>query len=267
MKKYNELLNPYYIRDSLSLESKLLVPTLQVYNKVDSTNNILLEKNCIYPNGHTCLAEKQTMGRGMLNKSWLSVRKNVCFSTAWSFDENMKNFHLLNFLIAAKIISSLKNLKYSKIQAKWPNDIIYNDAKLAGILIDVIFKKNSKVYVVVGVGINIEVDNNDKKIIDQKITSLSEITNHKLSRNTIAAALISAVVESLSIFKNYDFKKLSEEWNKIDYNYNKHKKLLINGIKIDNAKLLGINEKGQLRCLQNEIVNYYNINEVKIIND
>ena len=38
-------------------------------------------------------------------------------------------------------------------------------------------------------------------------------------------------------------------------------------IKTDNAKLLGINEKGQLRCLQNEIVNYYNINEVKIIND
>ena len=110
-------------------------------------------------------------------------------------------------------------------------------------------------------------DNNDKKIINQKITSLSEITNHKLSRNTIAAALISVVVESLSIFKNYDFKKLSEEWNKIDYNYNKNKKLLINGIKIDNAKLLGINEKGQLCCLQNEIVNYYNINEVKIIND
>ena len=95
------------------------------------------------------------MGRGMLNKSWLSVRKNVCFSTAWSFDKNMKSFHMLNFLIAAKIVSSLKNLTHTEIKAKWPNDIIYNDAKLAGILIDVIFKKDSKVYVVVGVGINI----------------------------------------------------------------------------------------------------------------
>ena len=213
------------------------------------------------------MAEKQTMGRGMHNKSWLSVKKNICFSTAWSFNEKIKNFHMLNFLIGIKVVSSLKNLNNSKIKVKWPNDIIYNDAKLAGILIDVIFKKNTKLYVVVGVGINIEVDNNDKKIIDQKITSLSEITNHKLCRNTIAAALISAVVESLSIFQNYDFKKLSEEWNKIDYNYNKNKKLLNIGKKVIKGKLLGINEKGQLRCLQNEIVNYYNINEVKIIND
>ena len=83
MENIDDLLNPYYIRDSLPIESKLLVPVIQVYENVDSTSNVLMEKNCIYPNGHVCFAEKQSNGRGMLEKSWLPTENNVCFSVAF----------------------------------------------------------------------------------------------------------------------------------------------------------------------------------------
>ena len=82
MKNTDDLLNPYYIRDSLSLESKMLVPVIQVYEEVDSTNNVLMQKNCIYPNGHACFAENQYKGRGLSNKSWIAAQSNVCFSVA-----------------------------------------------------------------------------------------------------------------------------------------------------------------------------------------
>ena len=71
----------------------MLVPVIQVYEEVDSTNNILMQKNCIYPSGHACFAEKQYKGRGLSNKSWIAAESNVCFSVAWNYKETLKTCH------------------------------------------------------------------------------------------------------------------------------------------------------------------------------
>jgi BirA family biotin operon repressor/biotin-[acetyl-CoA-carboxylase] ligase len=267
MKNIGDLLDPYYIRDSLSLESKLLVPVLQVYENIGSTNDVLMEKNCVYPNGHTCFAEHQINGRGLANNKWIAVENNICFSVAWNFTKEIKNLYMLNYYIAIKLVKSLLAYGYNNINVKWPNDLIYNGSKFGGILIDTRYKKNLETYLVVGIGINLMLSEADKKNIDQKSTDLFSINkNLSVSRNKIAGVLLQSLVESLSNFKNCDYKELSEYWNNIDYNYDKLKTIIVGNKKIETT-LKGINEFGQLCCLHNKRLNLYNINEVKIIKD
>ena len=267
MKNTDDLLNPYYIRDSLSLESKMLVPVIQVYEEVDSTNNVLMQKNCIYPNGHACFAENQHKGRGLSNKSWVAAQSNICFSVAWNYDKALEIPHMLNYHVAIKLVKNLSNNGFLGIQCKWPNDLIYNGSKLGGILIDIIYKKDSTIFLVVGVGINLEVSEADKKNVNQNITDLMSLKNiDHCNRNKISAILLNAVIESLSEFQNCDYQKLSEDWNNIDYNYNKLKNIKIGNKKI-RAKLMGINNLGQLCCLHDDKIYQYNINEVEIIKD
>ncbi len=226
-----------------------------------------MEKNCLYPNGHVCFAENQTQGRGQSIKSWINTKRNICFSVSWNYDQIIKEPHILNFYIATKLANALRKEGFLNIKTKWPNDLIFQGSKFLGILIDLIHKKDSKIYLVVGIGANVEVSKEDKKNIEQDITDLKSINSSKsTNKNKLASVLLSAVVECLSEFENCDYKKLSEDWNNIDYNYDKIKKIMINNTKIETT-IKGINEFGQLCCFHNNKMNHYNINEVEIIKD
>ena len=245
----------------------MLVPVIQVYEEVDSTNNVLMQKNCIYPNGHACFAENQYKGRGLSNKSWIAAQSNVCFSVAWNYDKALKIPYMLNYHVAIKLVENLSNNGFLGIKCKWPNDLIFEGSKLGGILIDIVYKKDSTIFLVVGVGINIKVSEDNKKNINQNIADLLSLKNiDHCNRNKISAILLSAVIESLSEFQHCDYQKLSEDWNNIDYNYNKLKTIKVGNKKIK-TKLMGINNLGQLCCSHNDKIHLYNINEVEIIKD
>ena len=226
-----------------------------------------MEKNCVYPNGHACFAENQTKGRGQSDKSWVSAENNVCFSVAWNFEKALKIPHMLNYYIAIKLVKELHKNDFKKINTKWPNDLIFEGAKIGGILIDLVYRKDSKIYLVVGVGLNLKVSDNDKKSIDQDVAGLLSIKkNSNLTRNKIAGILLNAVLESLSEFEFCDYKNLSEDWNDIDYNYNKVKNIIIDNKKIKTT-LMGINEFGKFCCFHDNKINLYEFSEVKIVKD
>ena len=67
------------------------------------------------------------------------------FFSCMNYEECHKHAHMLNFLVAVKVVNALKILGYKDICAKWPNDIVHNGSKLAGILIDSKYKKDAKV--------------------------------------------------------------------------------------------------------------------------
>ena len=70
---------------------------------------------------------------------------------------------MLNYYIAIKLVKELHKNDFKKINTKWPNDLIFEGAKIGGILIDLVYRKDSKIYLVVGVGLNLKVSGNDKK--------------------------------------------------------------------------------------------------------
>lgn len=123
-----------------------------------STNNDLLalkQANAI------AITEDQTQGRGQRNNQWQSSRaENLLFSLS-VYTNTSESLGLIPIKVGLAVKAALNKLGYSDIQLKWPNDIYYRGKKLGGILIESIFQE-SQMLCIIGVGININRQNNPK---------------------------------------------------------------------------------------------------------
>ena len=128
-------------------------------NAIPSTNDFLKERyqkgNCI--DGELVWANEQTKGRGQRQRQWISKAEN---SLTFSVYRSYANFHSRNaFMISAAvatgIINALKLIGIPDLKIKWPNDILSCNKKVAGILIENIFKKSQLKASIIGVGLNV----------------------------------------------------------------------------------------------------------------
>ncbi len=133
---------------------------LLIYESIDSTSSeaLRLAKSGVDCNFVVCAA-KQTAGRGSKGRSWSSIYGNMHASILVQDDFKIERKTQLPFLVANSLRTTLQELSLQsgidiKIELKWPNDILINDKKLAGTLIESIFL-NNKQYIVIGVGVNI----------------------------------------------------------------------------------------------------------------
>lgn len=135
-------------------------------DEIDSTNTYLKNNYDSYPDRTVLIAIRQSKGRGRFDRVWVS-EDDVCFSILY------KSFHFNNIIAPLAITLALKDINISS-GIKWPNDILINDKKLAGILIEDIYSKEF-IASVVGIGINMH----DKADFDaiglSRINSISKI--------------------------------------------------------------------------------------------
>ncbi len=153
---------------------------------IDSTNTFLKdllrkdsqkESICIW-------AKHQYAGRGQMGNSWNSESgKNLTFSFYCALPQFIQeNPFILNKLVSLSIINSLAHFGIDKAQIKWPNDIMADNKKLGGILIENCFHKNGTQSSIVGIGINVNQTNfdhlpkaNSLKNISSKTYDLEEL--------------------------------------------------------------------------------------------
>jgi BirA family biotin operon repressor/biotin-[acetyl-CoA-carboxylase] ligase len=128
-------------------------------NAIPSTNDFLKERyqkgDCI--DGDLVWANEQTKGRGQRQRQWISTAEN---SLTFSVYRSYANFHSRNaFMVSAAvatgIINALKVIGIPDLKIKWPNDILSCNKKVAGILIENIFKKSQLKASIIGVGLNV----------------------------------------------------------------------------------------------------------------
>ena len=127
---------------------------LKIYHEIDSTNDeakrIELDKDF-----HVIIAEKQTKGRGRLGKRWSSPNSgNVYMTICTENDLSKLPISLITGLICKKAINKISNK--SIIMLKWPNDILLNNKKIGGILVETEVY-NKKIRTIIGIGINIKI--------------------------------------------------------------------------------------------------------------
>lgn len=116
---------------------------VKYFDELLSTNDKALDELC-----HTCVvAKKQTKGRGRCGRTWVSSEGNLFFSLV--LEKPKTDAHLLSFVVALSVVECLKDLN---AKLKWPNDILVNGKKVAGILLEAVDDK-----VIAGVGINTKV--------------------------------------------------------------------------------------------------------------
>jgi BirA family biotin operon repressor/biotin-[acetyl-CoA-carboxylase] ligase len=146
--------------ESDSLLSKLRISkigqSLLILEECTSTNDIAAQMaNAGAPHGFTVFAEKQTQGRGRHDRTWFSpeggIRASVVLRPPRSFEPS-EGIQLIGALAMVQAISALHKIKTS---VRWPNDVMFNNRKLAGALVEARFTGNLLEYAILGLGVNV----------------------------------------------------------------------------------------------------------------
>ncbi|MEN3322761.1 biotin--[acetyl-CoA-carboxylase] ligase [Mariniflexile soesokkakense] len=157
-------------------------------NATDSTNSYLktLCANECVADYTAVVAKKQTNGRGQMGTIWSSQSsKNLTFSVYKDISEyNLKHPFYISIVISLAILRTLRFFSIPKLSVKWPNDILSENKKVCGILIENVVKQNNFSSSIIGIGLNVnqvEFDNLPKasslRLVSGHIFNLDEVTN------------------------------------------------------------------------------------------
>jgi len=129
---------------------------------------------------------------------------------------------------------------------KWPNDVLFNQQKIAGILIECKSDLKKALTVVIGVGINIKLSQRFIAKIEYPVTDLYQITQHRLNRNELLARFLIELYKVLAIFKTSGFEPFREEWLKFHCYHNQSVVLHLPKNEIIEGIAVGVTNEGEL---------------------
>jgi BirA family transcriptional regulator, biotin operon repressor / biotin---[acetyl-CoA-carboxylase] ligase len=212
------LLDEQQIRAELKANSWNNPAHLHVFTSVDSTNRFLKDLP-ISPQLDICCAELQTQGRGRFGRSWHSpFGENIYCSSRWSLHGDLTKLSGLSLVTSLAVVATLKEFNDSApIKIKWPNDILWNDKKLCGSLIEIIAESNATAQIIIGIGLNVNTDTHHNPLPDKPWCSLYEITQKRHDRNKLIAHLIINLERYLARFITHDLHVFMDEWHQYDY--------------------------------------------------
>ena len=215
-----ELLSKAKIEAELSAPVRAIMAGIEVHAALDSTNAELLRRA---PEDYTgpllCLAEEQTSGRGRQGRSWYSPPgANLYWSLLWRFPQTPAELLGLSALTAIGAAQALRQLGAIEASLKWPNDILWDGRKLAGILLES-SSASAHTSIVAGIGLNVFMPEDSP--IDQAWTDLHQALGQTLSRNTVAATLLNAIVPLYQQAAQGQWPDLPAGWTQFDTCQNK----------------------------------------------
>jgi BirA family transcriptional regulator, biotin operon repressor / biotin---[acetyl-CoA-carboxylase] ligase len=212
-----ELLNEKQIFNELG-QAKQLLNQLEILTSIDSTNSYLLEKTKTTGKTIAVFSEQQTAGRGQFNRQWASsdLGKNIALSILYHLADKPNKLTGLSLVIGLAVVQTLEEYGLKEIKLKWPNDIIYHEKKLAGILIETRPSKPRLLSIVIGIGLNLYKPTTSSLFLKQTITDVYSIQKLPPQRNQMAALLLKNVLTTLSEFQNTNFSSFIKSWEKLD---------------------------------------------------
>lgn len=241
------LLHEQQIKDHIELENSTTPFHFHLLHSVDSTNRYLKD---LPPSGGVdiCCAEIQTQGRGRFGRLWHSpFGENIYCSSRWNLNYDLTKLSGLSLITSLAVLSTLSELDISSpsLKIKWPNDILWNNKKLCGCLIEILAESNGHVQIIIGIGINVNSDTQNNPLPDKPWCSLYEIKQQHYNRNILIARLMLNLEQYLSKFIHHDLTYFMDEWNQSDYLFGKN--IIVNqSLNTLTGIACGINQWGQL---------------------
>ncbi len=192
------------------------------------------------------LAEHQTAGRGRRGRDWVSAfGQNIYLSLAWRFDLPMTELSALSLAVGVVVAESLDELGVRGHALKWPNDLLADGRKLAGILVEVSGEAAGPATAVVGVGVNLRLPTSLGASIDQPWTDLSALPGGNVSRNALAGTLIDRLIGACDLFTREGIAPYLDRWLAFDGHYG-HPVRLHSGGRVLEGVYAGIAANGAL---------------------
>lgn len=214
-----ELLETSFIHQQLSPAGQAHVADIELFPLIDSTNRYLLQKaEQGAPTGLVCLAESQSDGKGRRGRHWVSpFGASIYVSLLWRFPQQSAEIGGLSLLAGIAIANAIKSLGVDDVKLKWPNDLVWQDRKLGGILLEMAGELGGACHVVIGVGINVAMPDSIGRQIDQPWVDLATILPaEQVSRNQLAAAMIDHLMEACDRFGKHGLEGLTQDWQPYD---------------------------------------------------
>tara|TARA_B100000686_G_scaffold352942_1_gene456625 strand:+ start:836 stop:1831 length:996 start_codon:yes stop_codon:yes gene_type:complete len=245
---------------------------IEILDTAESTNTELLKKATTeeyYDNRtdtiHVVAAELQTNGRGRRGQIWHSgLGDSLTFSLLWNFQKGAGILSGLSLAIGIAIIRSLKLSGIKNVALKWPNDIMYQYKKIAGILIELRGDSLGPTLAIIGIGINLKLSDSIKKNIDQESTDLFSISGKNLDRNKLMAELLSELTIILKEFTQHGFKPFKDEWIQYHALQNKQVTLYLPDSSIQEGVVQGVTDNGSLILETSNGMHYFNGGNIKL---
>ena len=152
-----EKLLPWEI--TTKIKSKFIGRRIYYFDEIDSTQNYALQiSNNTNENGAIIIAEKQTHGKGRLNRKWYSPEGGIWLSVIIHPEFQISDATIIPLAASLALCESIKKVHKIKTDVKWPNDITIDGKKVAGMLIDTSIQGNKVENLVLGIGINFAVN-------------------------------------------------------------------------------------------------------------
>lgn len=214
-----ELLDRGRVAGDMTAAAAGLLSELEVLEQVDSTNRLaLLRAQGGGRRGHVIVAEQQTAGRGRRGRPWVSpFGCNIYCSVLWEFDGGAAALEGLSLAIGVAVAETLVAIGVPGVGLKWPNDLVWEGRKLAGILLEMVGDAAGHCQVVVGVGLNVAMTGDTRAApIDQPWVDLQTARGEVVSRNQLLALLLSSLLPALEQFEREGFAAVRPAWLALD---------------------------------------------------
>jgi BirA family biotin operon repressor/biotin-[acetyl-CoA-carboxylase] ligase len=259
-----ELLRGDAILAHLSPRARRLLDGLEIHDELDSTSQYLLRRAAALPGIRACFAERQTAGRGRRGRVWISpLGHNIHLSVLWRFEQSPASLGGLSLAAGVAVARALRDLGVTDLGLKWPNDVMWRERKLAGILIDLTGEAGGPCSVVAGVGLNVMMPRTQGALIDQPWTDLNTILGQPILRNRCASRLLEQLILAFDEYARNGLAPFLKTWRELDALAGKTVRLhWPQGSATGVAQ--GVREDGALRLSVNGTMRYYNYGEVSV---
>ena len=265
--KNSEKLLPWEITDGL--KTKTIGKKVYYFDTIDSTQNYAIEiskkKN---ENGSVVISQRQTAGRGRMNRKWITVKGGLSMSIILHPKFDVSTTTLFPMAASLALATTIQKTMNIKPNVKWPNDVVIKGKKVAGMIVDASIESNLIESMILGVGINFKVDT---KHLESQLKGTENFygvasllkANNSTTPLKMIQNFLSELEKIIALLDRGETSKIIQKWEKISSTIGKKV-----SVKTNNGTITGlakkINSDGSLNIVKNGKVQRLLVGDISI---
>jgi len=255
---FTDYLLPWEVKNGL--RTTLIGKKVYYFDKIDSTQNFALKlASDPLESGSVVIARKQSHGRGRRRRKWISPHGGIWLSVVFHPEFEISNATIFPMAASLALATAIEKVLKLKPKLKWPNDIILNRKKAAGMLVDVSVESGSIEHLVLGVGINFKINSSELEKSLKHTENFYGVTSLIKKNNEMKPVeLVQSFLQELEkIYQSLiqgDVKNLTRKWSERSETLGKRVTISVNkkkttgkAMKIDSDGALVISDKGKMK--------------------
>lgn len=240
---------------------------IEILPQAASSNSLLLQRAAPgAPGGSVLAVELQTAGRGRMGRAWYSgLGDSLTFSLLWRFDCAVHKLSGLSLAVGVAVVRALGRWGAQGVYLKWPNDILSEQGKLAGVLIEAQGDMLGPSAVVIGIGLNCALPMGLQGRIDQAASAITDVCVSPPARAQLLASLLQELAGVLQEFEREGFAAMHQEWERHHLYQNRPVRVRTGDGAVVQGVARGVTARGELRLETEQGMQLMNSGEIEAL--